>query len=395
MKRFKYETSYFVILFLGLLALVGLMIWDYLTSIIFAGILAGAFYPVMRFAVDRWKLNRTLAAALVCVVILLLVFLPAVYIAARLTQETAFVINRLQSPETEKLIKDTFFGSGYATQLSKEIFESIFAGKQYSIESIQSMLVDLGKTISGKVLSQVNAVLGNVFSFLWQFLLMMIMIFAFFKEGPRLKDFLLWLSPLPDEDEELILKKFNEMNFVTLVGNGVGGVIQGVLAGIGFAFAGIGSTLLWTVLMIVLAFIPLVGISIVYVPACLYLLATGNWVASIVLFVYCTGISLVVENWFKPLFMGTRVRMNSLLVFFSIIGGMSAFGMAGIFYGPLIITIFLTFVSLYEEKYLNRLSEEVEGTAYVPTPVAELEEAAAAEPATEVDSEGRGPDSES
>ena len=77
--------------------------------------------------------------------------------------------------------------------------------------------------------------------------------------------------------------------------------------------------------MVVLAFIPLVGISIIYIPACIYLYFKGKIIASIVLFIYCTVISILTENWFKAQFIGKRVQINSLLVFFSILGGLNQY----------------------------------------------------------------------
>ena len=104
-------------------------------------------------------------------------------------------------------------------------------------------------------------------------------------------------------------------------------------------------------MMIVLAFIPLVGISIVYIPVCIYLLIIGNFVSAIVLLIYCTTVSLIVENWFKSIFVGNRAEIHSTLIFLSIVGGLVVFGIPGIFYGPLIISIFLTFVDLYHKRY--------------------------------------------
>jgi len=147
------------------------------------------------------------------------------------------------------------------------------------------------------------------------------------------------------------------MNYITLVFNGICGIIQGVLAAVGFWIVGIQSLLLWTVLMILLAFIPLLGISLIYIPACIYLLIMGKYFYAAFLFIYCTLVALLTENWFKPAFMGKHVEMNSLLVFFSIIGGMSVFGMAGIFYGPLVISLFLTMAKLYKRKYQTLLQK--------------------------------------
>lgn len=229
---------------------------------------------------------------------------------------------------------------------------------EYSMKTIEDLILGSVKSTSFYLFNKVNTMIGNLFSFLFQFLLMLLGIYAIFLEGPAIHKFLLRLSPIRDEDEELIIKQFNRMNYVTLVFNGIGGVIQGVLAGIGFWIVGIQSVLLWTTLMVLLAFIPLLGISIVYIPTTIYLLLTGQIWEGVFIFVYCSSIAIITENWFKPAFMGKQVEINSFLVFFSIIGGMSVFGMAGIFYGPLVVSLFLTVSRIYNQKYERFLRKE-------------------------------------
>lgn len=341
----------FAALFLFMFALLGMLAWSYLTAIIFAGILAGAFHPLLKRMVERWGWSRAQAAPVLCLVIVLSVFLPCIYILVRLAQEVVQVYREIQSPETEKLLREVFFGPGYFATLAKEGFEFLFPDQPYNISGVQTMLLGLAKRLTGSAIGMVNSIVGNMLNFAFQFLIMILLIYSFFRYGPQLREFLLELSPLPEEDEELILSRFNEMNYVTLVCNGLGGIIQGVLGGIAFAVVGIGSPLLWTTVMIVLAFIPLLGISVIYVPACIYLLVLGKYASAIILFVWCTLVAFLTENWFKPMFMGNRVRISSLLVLFSIVGGMTAFGMAGIFYGPLIVFIFLTTADLYHRKY--------------------------------------------
>ena len=355
----RIQYIFFILMFLVMIFLMGLLIRPYISPLIFGLILAGSFYPLMEFGIRKLKWNRALVAALTCGAIVLLVFLPSIYIAVRLTQEIIAVYAKIQKAFDGAALQETFFGDGYIAALSRRGFEFIFADKEYNVKTVQTILMSGVKSAGGYALKTLNAWLSNTFAFLFQFAVMLLIIFAIFLEGPTLKKFILDLSPLPDEDEELIMKKFNEINYVTLVTNAVGGVLQGGLAGIGFAFAGLGSPLLWTVLMTVLAFIPLLGISVVYVPASLYLAITGEFLKAGLLFSFCTFVALGAEYWFKPLFMGNRAQINSLLVFFSILGGMSAFGMAGIFYGPLIVAIFMTFVSLYQEKYARLLKARV------------------------------------
>jgi predicted PurR-regulated permease PerM len=146
------------------------------------------------------------------------------------------------------------------------------------------------------------------------------------------------------------------MNFVTLICNGIGGIIQGLLAGLGLWLVGFESIFLWSTVMVILAFIPLLGISIITIPATIYLYATGKHTAATLFFIYTSVVALIVENWFKPKFMGKRIKVNSLLLLFYIIAGMGTFGMAVIFYGPLVCIIFLTMVEIFQDYYLPKFS---------------------------------------
>ncbi|MCB1192798.1 MAG: AI-2E family transporter [Leptospiraceae bacterium] len=349
MKRNKYETLSFILFLIFVVCLMIYMMWNFLTSIIFATIIAGTFYPFFRHLVQKTKWSRNICSLIVCLFIVLVIFIPGVYLIVRFSKEIMFFYEGLRSNINEETIDQIFFGNHYFSKTTSAIFQLI--GRDYTIPSIKEFVTEGLSKISLTIFESLNQLVGNIFSFLFQFFIMLVAIFAIFKHGEELQEFLLDLSPLRNEDEKLIFKQFNTMNYVTLVSNGIGGVIQGVLAGIGFWIAGIESILLWTIFMIVLAFIPILGISLVSIPVCIYLFFIGKVWTSIILFIYCSTIALLVENWFKPKFIGEKVKINSFLVFFSILGGMSVFGMAGIFYGPIIASIFLTVSNLYLLKY--------------------------------------------
>jgi predicted PurR-regulated permease PerM len=349
MENLKHSSVVFIIIYFILLSLMGLLAWPYITPIIFAGIIAGTFYPLLNYLTDKLNLNHKKAAGIVCLLIFLAIILPSVFLVMQLSKEALSLYEFLKTNLTEEKITYYLFERNFFSGIMGEIFQ--IADMEYNVTTIQNLILNTAKNVSSTLFEILNLWITNIFSFIFQFLIMMLMIYTLLVDGHAVKRFILDLSPMPDDEEELVFEKFNQMNFVTLIGNGIGGLIQGTLAGIGFWVAGIESIMLWTTSMVLLAFIPLVGISIIYVPTCIYLFIIGKIWSSVILFIYCTVISLIVENWFKPKFVGNRVKINSTLVFFSIMGGMSVFGIPGIFYGPLIVSIFLTFVNLYHKRY--------------------------------------------
>jgi len=338
----------FLVGYLVLFYLIGLMLWPFISSIIFAGIIAGSFMPVMNFLAEKTG-HRKWSAILVCLLIVLAVFVPAVFIVIQLSEEALQLYQSISNYLSEEQLEKFLLNTERFPGIIRELFE--LANLDLNVASLKSLTLEASKSASSTIFDLVNAWISNLFFFFLQFMIMLVVIYTLFVDGTRIKEFFLALSPLPDDEEELVIEKFNQINYVTLVGNGIGGIIQGIFAGIGFWVAGIQSIALWTTTMVVLAFIPLVGISIIYIPACIYLLILGKTISGIILFIYCTVVAQVVENWFKPRFVGNRARINSTLIFLSIIGGLSVFGIPGIFYGPLIISIFLTFVELYHKRY--------------------------------------------
>lgn len=349
MEESKHSTVAFLVGYLALFVLIGFLIWPYITAFIFAGILAGSFNPLTRFFLEKLQWGRKRTAIVICTIIIAAIFLPTVFLIQQLSIQAFDLYQHLKTTLTKEFLNDLLLGDSYFPQLLKKGF--VMMGLKYNVETLQNIILDAAKNTSNYTLSLVNSLVSNIFHFFLQFTIMMVAIFSLIVEGKAIRQFFLELSPLPNDEEELVIDKFNQMNYVSLVGNGIGGVIQGVLAALGFWWAGIGSVLLWMTAMIILAFIPLVGISIVYIPACIYLFFAGNTISAVVLFIWCTLVSLLVENGFKPKFVGNRVQINSTLVFLSILGGLNVFGVAGIFYGPLIISIFLTFVNLYHKRY--------------------------------------------
>jgi predicted PurR-regulated permease PerM len=349
LRQLNLPNLYFAAVLLLVIYLLWMMMKPFLGAIIFAAIITGSIHPVYMLLLEKIRLSPRWAAIFLCFLIIIVVFLPTVFLLFALSKEAITLYQNLAAGISNESLNNFLFGEGYVAGVVKD-FGSIF-GVEINMDNFVKEVINLLKRFSGIVITSINKIVGNLVVFLFDFVIMILVIYALLAEGAALKKFFLKFSPLPDDQEQLIIDKFNQMNFVTLVTNGLGGLIQGVLAGIGFWIAGINLVVLWTTLMIILAFIPLLGISIVYIPTCIYLVIIGKTFAGIALFIYCSVLAFVTENWFKPLFIGKRIQINSLFVLFTIIGGMTVFGFGGIFYGPVIAILFLTMVELYHKYY--------------------------------------------
>jgi predicted PurR-regulated permease PerM len=218
-------------------------------------------------------------------------------------------------------------------------------------EQLNKGVSELGKVVGLFLYQQAQSIASNVFKFFIYFFFMLLVIYYLLIDGDRLISFIIDLSPLPSEQDEKLIKKFKDMAGAILIGNGLGGLIQGTAGGIVFSLFGLKSPFLWGVIMGLLAFLPIIGIGVVLIPAAIYLILKGRIAAGIFFVVFYIILSGGIEYLLKPKLVGQRVKMHTLLVFFSIIGGLKLFGILGIIYGPLVATAFITLTDIYYASY--------------------------------------------
>jgi predicted PurR-regulated permease PerM len=337
---------YFLIIFLITIFFVGKLLWPFLSILVLAFVLTGIFYPMYSFFAK--KIRPVLASLITCTIIFLVVFLPLVFLIGALSQEAY----GLYLMGTSAAINQDFKELLQNSQIVERV-EAFLANYDIKLgaEHLNKGLSELGRTVGLFLYEQVSAIASNILKFLVNFAFMLLVIFFLLIDGKKLITFLTELSPLPDDQDIKLMSKFHEMASVVLVVNGISGLIQGLLGGAVFAIFGMSSPFLWGSIMAILAFFPIVGIAIVFIPASIYLFLKGRVAAGIFFLVFYLVISSLIEYVIKPKLVGDKVKIHTLLVFFSVLGGLKVFGILGIIYGPLVITAFLTLTNIYRSSY--------------------------------------------
>ena len=318
-------------------------------SIIVLGIVcAGIFHSFYEILLK--KLKPSVASFFICVLVFFIVFIPVLFFIGVVSKEAfglyAMGKNAVLSDQLRDLIKDTQLLERLNSLLSYAGIEQAL-----SFEQLIDPISELGKTIGFFLFEKARFIASNLAKFIFYFCFMLVVVFYFLLDNKKVINFINDLSPLPDKDNEKLLKKFMDMAGAVLLGNGLGGLIQGFLGGCAFMALGLNSPFLWGVIMGFLAFLPIVGIGIVLVPAGVLLLLQNHIAAGVFLIVFYGVLSWSVEYIFKPKVVGDRVKMHPLIVFFAIIGGLKIYGILGIIYGPLIITLFFTLSEIYFANY--------------------------------------------
>jgi predicted PurR-regulated permease PerM len=316
---------------------------------------AGLLYPAYLRLVRRLGGRRRLAASVVCLLLVTAVLLPVVLTA--------------QAVSTEALAFYDMTTSQIADRSLLEVLEQ----RQDVLDRVNRLLRPLGETVTAREIYDETMTIGvrlggffyrqgvslakHLLRFLLGFTFWVIIVFYLLVDGDHAVAWFRDTLPLPGQEQELLAHRFMDMSSSIVVGNGLAGVIQGVAGGILFAILGLPGPALWGVVMFLLAFIPVVGISFVYIPATVILLLVGDTGRAMLLFVPLAVLATVVEYFLKPMLVGRGARLHTLLVFLSLIGGLQAFGAVGLLLGPLAMTAFLTLASLYREHY-NPYAEE-------------------------------------
>ena len=337
---------FFLAVFTVSCILMGWLLWPFLSVIILAIVVTGVFAPVYHF-IHR-KLNSTISSLLTCGLIFIVLFLPLSFFVGILANEAWDLYltarNALQNkPFMELLEKSDIFDT---VNLFLAKFKIQITGDQ-----LNKAIAEIGRVMGLFLYEQARSVTTNVLKFIVNFFFMLLIIFYLLIDSPRLVAFIVQLSPLPEDQDQKLIKKFKDIAAAILLGNGLGGIIQGTLGGLVFFLFGLKSPFLWGVIMALLAFLPILGIGIVFVPAAIMLFLQGRLAAGIFFLVFYLILSGGIEYFFKPRLVGQRVRMHTLIVFLSIIGGLKLFGILGIIYGPLVATAFLTLAEIYQASY--------------------------------------------
>lgn len=340
------STRYFLLVFLISIFFFGRILWPFWSILVLSFLLTNLFRPVYLFFCR--KLPDQLASASTCLLIIAIVFIPIIFFVFSLADEALNLYSWGRDSRVGLKLQVFIQESPLILQIQDQLRQVGFEFNPSQLSDTFSYLVKNGGLL---LYNQASAWATNVLQFLVLFLMMILVIFFLLMDLPKLIDYLMRISPLPKDENRLLINKFQEIANAILKGNGICGLVQGILGGAIFSVMDLNSPILWGCIMAILAFLPIFGIGLVMIPTALFLVISGRMGEGIFLIIFYMILSFSVEYIVKPKMVGTQVEMHTLLVFLAIIGGLSVYGILGIIYGPLIITAFLTLSEIYLKKY--------------------------------------------
>jgi predicted PurR-regulated permease PerM len=338
----------FIVLIVLSLVLLWLITKPFVEALFFAAVLAGSLYPLHRWLRRLLKNRPQLSASILCGAVVLALVAPIGGLAAFAVKESIegarFIAKTVQSEGMTGLLNEL---PGPVRKGADELLRRFPLEEKDLDAAVQQQASQQG----GKAARAVTGALAATGSFMFQAALMTIALFFLFVDGARLVEWLEGVSPLEHGQTTELLIEFRKVTGAVLVSSIATAGVQSLAAMLGFLITGVPHPLFFTTVTFFVSFIPAVGAGGMCLGAALLLLAMGKtWMA---LFLAIWGVIVVgtVDNVIKPLLAKRGMHMHGAIVFFALIGGLTAFGTVGLLAGPLIVSFFLALVRIYQRDY--------------------------------------------
>ncbi len=332
----KIQHYFFFGLFTIIVALNALVFFPYLGALIFAATFAAIFMPWHNLILRRMPSLPNIAAFITLFTVLLAIFVPLFFIGTIVVNQAQNLYFSISSnSEIEEVL-------GGLVIIAKERFVGVPVDKlienisEYIRVPLQYMISNVGALFTGA-----TDIVIHVF-------LVLLAMFFFLRDGEKLKDIIFQLSPLKNEDDNLVMLSFEKTINSIVKGSLLVALIQGLAAGVGFMIFGVPNFALWGAIAVITSLVPGIGNTLVTIPAIIYLFANQMATPAIGMAVWAFGVSLV-DNMLRPKFISSGLGVHPLLVFLSVLGGLSVFGMYGFLIGPLLLSFLFALTQLYKQ----------------------------------------------
>ena len=353
-------TSDNVVFYQRLIGAVGLALVAYLVFRIVEPFLApiawalfiGFLLQPQQATLTRWLRGRASAAAFGLTILVLVLFLgPLTALAFAFARQAADLAGRLQD----------WMGAqdqSTLTQIDRlpvigNLLDWLERNFQISTTHVQDWVVEGAQRLFQHLATYGGvAFLGAVGTVL-SFTVMLFILFFIIRDGRAIARLGAALVPLPPERREDLADRVSSVTRAVVRGTVVTAIVQGCLTGVAFAIVGLPAPVVFGVLAAVLSVVPFGGTALVWVPAVVVLFAQGRYTQAVILLVYGAVISSV-DNFLKPLLISGRTVLPTLAVFIGVLGGLAAFGMIGLFLGPVVIALVLALIEFTKEPKGDR-----------------------------------------
>jgi predicted PurR-regulated permease PerM len=314
---------------------------------LWAVLLAFMLFPVNLWLRRKIRGRKGPAAVLLTLLVLLALVLPAVFVAYAFFDQAVDLGHALTQTAARHRI------SGVEDLMRIPIVGKAISWAHESLGldplKLQTWLVDALRDVVTWVLSRGRMAIAGAFGVVASIALMLFLLFFFFRDGDDSAARLIGLIPLDDRRKARLTKRISDVARAVFAGTVVTSLVQGVLVAVGFWIVGLPSPVVFGTLTAVASFVPVIGTGLVLAPAVIYLATLGTWWKTIFLLVWGVAVAGSADNILRPLLISGRAEIGTLAAFVGAVGGLTAFGLVGLFLGPVVVSLAIALVEFAEE----------------------------------------------
>jgi predicted PurR-regulated permease PerM len=342
-----------LLLIAGLLYLVWRIVEPVWQPIVWAVLLGSVLAPSTASLARRLGGKPRLAAGIVMALAVLLFMLPVAIIAGAVAAQSAQLLGRLQN-HVPLLDRAQSLDLSHLTWLQGAL-EWIGESTGVTLQQVQESLVTVTRNLLQTLVSSGGSVVLGALGTLVSFMLMLFVLFFVLRDGPGIASRAAQLLPIEAGRRERLWQHLIEVTRAVFMGIGLTALAQGALLGIGFAIAGLPSPLVFGVLGTLVALIPLVGTLLIWGPAVLYLALQGEPGHAVFMAAWGAIVVSAADNFLRPMLISGRSEVPTLAVFIGVMGGLSAFGLIGLFLGPIVLGLVVALLRFESEERAARM----------------------------------------
>lgn len=325
------------VFFFTLLVLSGYMVWlitsPFLSALALAAVIVTISSPLYKWLLPKVpKQSPSLAAFLSTVIVFVVGILPIVLMSTLVVNE---MIDLYQDVDGGEGLTITGVASSIETQV------------QRVIPGFEINMADQIRLSAEWFTGNLASIFAGTISTFFLFFIALIASFYFFRDGKELLQLVIKASPLPDDEDQEILDRMARAVRAVATGTLLVAIIQAVLATVGMLAAGVDRAVLIGGLVAIAAMIPGIGTGVIMLPVVLILFLSGNIIPAIGLLIWSVTIVGLVDNFIGPQLMSRGNNMHPFIILISVLGGLSLFGPIGFLVGPVVVTLFLVLLEIY------------------------------------------------
>jgi predicted PurR-regulated permease PerM len=334
--EFDWKNLTLFLITAGAVTVCALMLRPFLPAVTGAVVLAIVTQRPHQWITARQR-SATLAATTSLILVTLCIIGPAIFIAQRLGHHLLAAIRSIQNGTAER---------GFQEFLNRS--PRIADMLQYFLNNVSlSQAVDKS---AGFVAARLASVLGGSVTAVTQIIIMLFLLFFLYRDRELGRSVLRSILPLKDGEADYLLSHIAETIRATVLGRCVIAGTQGLVAGVTFASLGISGASLLGIVTALFAMVPSFGAFVVWLPVAIYLAATHHWVRAAILVAVGSLIISTLDNFLYPVLVGSRLRLHTVPIFLSILGGIWLFGISGLVLGPIVFTLTQSLLLIWHQK---------------------------------------------